>query len=183
MRMLKSLLTNIPITASNAIVSGNQSVVGGTTVAAHDRRERICYRLLPATQLRLVLPIRFEILLSRLIWQASQVRGRKIGPPLSPSVDLSGVNGLLAITPLHGTDSLGRAGESSPRAGCGTNFRVAHPLAIGEHEQASLPAPHRSGLAPTGPIIIGVPNQSELCTVSSRKPALPSRSRHCRESG
>lgn len=100
MTMLKSLLTKIPITVSNAIVSGNQSVVGGATVVAHDRSKRICYRLLPATQLRLALPIRVEIPLSPLIWQASQVRGGKIGPAWSARVDLSGVTGLLAITPL-----------------------------------------------------------------------------------
>lgn len=45
-----------------------------------------------------------------------------------------------------------------------------HPLAIGEHEPVSRPVPYRSDLALTGSIIVGGPNQSELCTVLSENP-------------
>ena len=67
--------------------------------------------------------------------------------------------------------------------GARLNLRFARdPLAIGEHEQASLPVPYRSDLALTGSIIVGGPNQSELCTVLFRKTTL-SRSRHRCKSG
>src|SRR5262249_53081293 len=56
--------------------------------------------------------------------------------------------------------------------GARLNLRFARdPLAIGEHEQASLPVPYRSDLALTGSIIVGgriSPNCAQFCSEKPR---------------